>query len=100
MRLLVVIAVAVVVAIASPFASSAPDGLERVAADKGFAETGRLATVQESSPVPDYAVPGVEDGRVATAFAGFAGTLLVFAFGYGVAAVARRAPRREGDAAA
>jgi PDGLE domain len=102
-RLFAVLALAAALGMAtaaSPFASGAPDGLEHVATDKGFVDTGRLAKVQESSPIPDYAFPGVEDGRVATALAGFAGTLLVFAFGYGVAVLARRGPRRPGDAAA
>jgi hypothetical protein len=79
-------------AAASPLASSSPDGLERVAEDKAFIDAGRLAPIQEDAPVPDYAFPGVEDERLATGLAGFAGTLGVFAVGYGVAAVARRRP--------
>jgi hypothetical protein len=84
-----VLVLAVMLAIA-PFASSSPDGLEKVAADKGFADRGRLAAVQESSPVPDYAFPGVDDPRLATALAGLAGALGVLALGAGVAAVVRR----------
>jgi hypothetical protein len=78
--------------VASPFASSSPDGLERVAADKAFLDQGRLARVQEDAPVPHYAFPGVGDARVATGLAGFAGTLVVFALGWVVAAVVRRRP--------
>jgi PDGLE domain len=95
-HLFVILALAVAVGLAtavSPFASASPDGLERVAGDKAFLEQGRLAPIQEDAPVPDYAFPGVEDARLATGLAGFAGTLGVFAFGYGLAAVARR-PRR------
>lgn len=77
----------------SPFASSSPDGLERVADDKAFLERGELAPIQEDAPVPDYAFPGVGDARVATGLAGFAGTLGVFALGYGVAVVSRRPGR-------
>ena len=85
------LAVAVVVAVGlSPFASGAPDGLERVAADKGFGDRGRFARVQERAPVRDYAFPGVGDARVATALAGLAGALGVFALGAGAVAVARR----------
>lgn len=93
MRLFVVLALAVAVGLAtavSPFASSSPDGLERVAGDKRFLERGRLAAIQEDSPVPDYAFPGIDDERVATGLAGFTGTLLVFGIGYGIAVVARR----------
>ena len=50
--------------------------------------------VQERSPVPDYAFPGVDDPRVATGLAGFVGTLVVFGLGYGIAAVARGARLR------
>jgi hypothetical protein len=88
---IVVLALAVGLATAvSPFASASPDGLEKVAGDKAFLDQGRLHAVQEESPVPDYAVPGVGDPRVATGLAGFGGTLLVFGLAYGLVVVARR----------
>jgi hypothetical protein len=93
MRWFTIFALALAVGLAtaaSPFASSHPDGLERVAQDQAFIDDGRLAPIQEDAPVPDYAFPGVENERVATGLAGFAGTLGVFAVGFGVAAVARR----------
>jgi PDGLE domain len=81
---------------ASPFASSSPDGLEKVAEDKAFLDDGKLASIQEDSPIPDYAFPGVENERVATGLAGFVGCLGVFALGYGLAYVLRRRPRAAG----
>ena len=75
---------------ASPYASSSPDGLEKVAETKGFVDEGRLHAVQSDSPMPDYAFPGIGNERVATGMAGFAGTLGVFALGWGVAYVLRR----------
>jgi PDGLE domain len=75
---------------ASPFASASPDGLEKVADDKRFLDKGRFAAIEEDSPIPDYAFPGVENERLATGLAGFTGTLVVFAFGYGIAVAARR----------
>ncbi len=75
---------------ASPFASSHPDGLERVAIEQGFDGTGRLAALQEDSPIPDYAFPEITDERLATGVAGFVGTLFVFGLAYGVAALMRR----------
>lgn len=87
------LAVALAVGLAtavSPFADASPDGLEKVAEDKGFVDAGRLHAIQEDSPVPDYAFPGIDDERVATGVAGFAGTLGVFAFGYGLAWALRR----------
>jgi hypothetical protein len=74
----------------SPFASGSPDGLEKVAEEQGFLDRGRLAAVQEQAPAPDYAFPGVDDARVATALAGFGGTLGVFLVGAGLVAVVRR----------
>jgi hypothetical protein len=96
MRTFIVAAVVVAVGLAvllSPFASSSPDGLERVAGDKGFAGEGRLHDVQEDAPIPGYAFPGVDDERVSTALAGLVGTLGVFAIGYGGARVLRHRGR-------
>ena len=96
MRWFTVLALAVAIALGtafSPFASSSPDGLEKVAEEKGFLDEGRPAGVQESSPVPDYAFPGIDDARLATAAAGFVGTIGVFLLGAGLVAVVRRRPR-------
>jgi cobalt/nickel transport protein len=76
----------------SPFASSWLDGLERVAADKGFLARGEGEPLV-ASPVPDYACPRVPGERWATAAAGALGTLLTFGVALAVAAVLRK--RRE-----
>ena len=67
----------------SPFASPRPDGLERVAEDKGFIE---LAETQPliSSPIPDYAWPGIRNERLATSIAGLVGTLVLCGLGLGL----------------
>jgi hypothetical protein len=99
LRLFTVLALAVAVGLASavsPFASSSPDGLEKVAERKGFLSDGRHAPIQKDAPAPDYAFPGVRDARLATGLAGFTGTLLVFVVGYGLAkVVVRRSPQVE-----
>jgi hypothetical protein len=88
------LAVAVGLAVlASPYASSSPDGLEKVAESNGFLADGRPHSLQDSSPVPDYAFPGVDDPRLATALAGLVGTLLVAAAGMAVVGLARRRSR-------
>jgi cobalt/nickel transport protein len=69
----------------SPFASSFPDGLERVAEEKGFLEKGEEWSAWKLSPLPDYAMPGLGGGALATGAAGFVGTLAVFAIGYAIA---------------
>jgi hypothetical protein len=92
----VAIALALAIGLASavsPFASPNPDGLEKVAEQKAFLDVGKLHSVQEDAPIPDYAFPGVEDERVATGLAGFVGTLGVFAIGSGLARVVRRRPQ-------
>ncbi len=63
----------------SPFASSSPDGLERVAADKGFETAVAEQPVWDLSPLPDYQLPGIESARIATGVAGLIGTVALFA---------------------
>lgn len=75
-------------AILSLFACPWPDGLEKVAKDKGFLDKGEIEPAFPS-PVPDYAWPGLKSEKLATSFAGIFGTLLVFGVGYGLAAFIR-----------
>lgn len=93
------LAVAVGLAVAvSPFASASPDGLEKVAEKKAFLDDGKLHNIQDDSPIPDYAFPGIDNEKVATGMAGFVGTLGMFAIGYGIALVlGRRRSARGGD---
>ncbi|HET6692169.1 MAG TPA: PDGLE domain-containing protein [Miltoncostaeaceae bacterium] len=77
----------------SPFASSHPDGLERVAIDQGFIGAGAGHPAQDASPIAGSAFPGVRDPRVATGAAGFVGTLGIFALGSGIAWTLRRGRR-------
>jgi len=60
----------------SLFASPEPDGLERVAEDQGFLEKAEGQEVIRS-PLPDYAVPGIENEQLATALAGLIGVLII-----------------------
>jgi hypothetical protein len=93
MRVFAILALALAVGLAvavSPYASSSPDGLERVATDKGFIDEGGLHSLQDDSPAPGYAFPGIDDPKLATGMAGFVGTLLVFGLGYGLASLRRR----------
>lgn len=76
----------------APFASSSPDGLERVAEDQGFLDKAEGSQVWKTAPIPDYEMPGVGGSGIATALAGVAGTLIVFglALGLGRLLVRRR----------
>jgi len=84
-RLLIVGGVVAVLlaAVVSFYASSAPDGLNRVAEDHGIA-----ADEQESatagSPLADYALSGVDNDRLGTAMAGLAGVAVTAAVGFGM----------------
>ena len=72
----------------SPFASKLPDGLERVAEDKGFSEKEVEPSIP--SPIPGYAWPGLKSEKLATSAAGVTGTLVVFAIAYGAARIISR----------
>jgi cobalt/nickel transport system permease protein len=74
------VAVAVLaVVVLAPLASSAPDGLEKVAQALGFAGKAAEETVV-ATPLAGYAVPGVRSPAAATALAGALGTLVMFGF--------------------
>jgi cobalt/nickel transport system permease protein len=64
-----------VVVILAPLASPDPDGLERVAEDKGF-----LGQAQDAlySILPDYTIPWIDDPTVTTIVAGLIGLAIVF----------------------
>lgn len=79
--------IALVLAIASPWASAFPDGLEWVAAQKGFLNTARGPAFKI---FPDYLIPGISNDALATIAAGILGTLVVFGIALGVAYARRR----------
>lgn len=66
----------------SLFASSAPDGLEKVAEDLGFIETAEDSVVA-SSPLADYGIAGV-DATWASTVSGIAGVIAAAIVGYGL----------------
>jgi hypothetical protein len=73
---------ALLLALLSPLASSSPDGLERVAEDKGFIERAGEVIFQV---IPDYSLPGISNQALATILAAIIGTLLIFGIAYGLA---------------
>lgn len=64
----------------SPFASGSPDGLKRVAIDKGF-DKNTADHAFDSSPVAGYTVKGVGDEKVGRGLSGLIGVLLTFGVG-------------------
>ena len=70
----------------SPFASSDPDGLDRVSQDLKFdhrAETGAADKLPFAAIFEQYAVRGVPP-QVATPLAGLLGTLATFGLAWGI----------------
>ncbi|MCW2277616.1 PDGLE domain-containing protein [Heliophilum fasciatum] len=86
----VLVAAFIVAALLSPFASSHPDGLERVAEDYGFAEQGERPVL--AAWIPDYVMPGIGNASLATSAAGVLGTVLAFAGIYGFGKLLLRRP--------
>jgi cobalt/nickel transport system permease protein len=78
----------------SPYASSQPDGLEKVAAEEGV-DAGARAHVLEGGPLADYGVEGVDDAKLGTGVAGIIGVTTTFALGYGVLLLVRAVRKRE-----
>jgi hypothetical protein len=73
--------IALFITLFSPFASSHPDGLERVAEDKGF------SGVADSPPyelISDYVFPWVDNEDLATILSGIVGVLIVAAVVFAV----------------
>ena len=68
----------------SPFASSSPDGLAKVAETKGFSEKGEGWKVWKYAPFSEYTIPWIKNEKVSTAFSGLIGTLAIFSIVMGV----------------
>jgi hypothetical protein len=83
--LLVAIGLAMLV---SGFASSSPDGLNKVAEDHGFAADARQHLF-ENGPLAGYAVKGVRNDRLSTGISGLIGVLVTFGIGLALFAMVR-----------
>jgi hypothetical protein len=83
--LLVAIGLAMLV---SGFASSSPDGLDKVAEDHGMAANAK-GHLFENGPLAGYAVKGVGNDRLGTAVSGLIGVLVTFGVGLVLFALVR-----------
>jgi hypothetical protein len=79
---LIALALCLLLATISPLASSSPDGLEKVAEDRGFINVAQGAPY---AIIADYAFPGIENEALATILAGWLGTLVIFGTACGLA---------------
>ncbi|GAA4580826.1 energy-coupling factor ABC transporter permease [Planotetraspora phitsanulokensis] len=83
--------------VVSFYASSAPDGLNKVAADKGFNANEKPHDL-ENGPLAGYGVSGVENERLSGGLAGIAGVGITVLAGGAIFFTVRR--RRRDEAAA
>ncbi|MCY2932388.1 MAG: PDGLE domain-containing protein [Planctomycetota bacterium] len=68
----------------APFACGWPDGLDKTAETLGFKDRESEHRALPA-PAPDYKTPGISSEALATAIAGAAGTVFVFALAWGLA---------------
>jgi cobalt/nickel transport protein len=73
----------------SPWASSSPDGLEKVAQDQKFLDKGEGEPFL-NSPLPDYLFPGIINQQLAAGLAGLIGLAGAFCAAYGLALLLRK----------
>ncbi|MFH1612918.1 MAG: PDGLE domain-containing protein [bacterium] len=69
----------------APFASSSPDGLEKVGQDKGFLHKGEGQEVF-NAPFPDYTISWIQNEKISTSLSGLIGIfftfLIIYILGY------------------
>ena len=73
----------------SYYASSHPDGLEKVAGDIGFLDSAKESAVEEG-PLAGYGVAGVENERISGGLAGVIGVASTAAVSFGLFYALRR----------
>ena len=77
--------------VVSFYASSSPDGLEKVAGDIGFIDSAKEHT-NSDGVLADYGVKGVENARLSTGAAGVIGVIATGAISTGLFFLIRRKP--------
>ncbi len=83
--------------VVSSYASSSPDGLEKVAGDIGFMDSAQDSAVA-GSPLSDYAVAGVDDARLSVGLAGVVGVLVTAVLAFALFRWLGRRSREEATA--
>lgn len=87
-----ILATVVFATVVSQFAADSPDGLERVATDQGFIESGTDHAFS-SSVFADYATSGVGNESLSLAIAGLFGVMVTLAVGTGLLSAFRSGRR-------
>ena len=77
--------------VVSFYASSSPDGLEKVAEDVGFIETAKDHTFVDFT-LSDYGIAGLENARLSVGFAGLIGVVVTALVALGLFMLIRKKP--------
>jgi cobalt/nickel transport protein len=85
MRKIILLSILIAI-LAAFFASSHPDGLEKVAENLGFIEKG----VERSSLMTGYSLPFIPQEGISTALAGIIGVFITLGLFWGIKTVLRR----------
>ena len=92
-----ILAVALLLAgVVSYYASSSPDGLQKVAGEQGFSDTADDHAADDS-PFAGYDAGFLDDGRASVGVAGVVGVLVVAGLGSGVTYLVRRRTPESAD---
>lgn len=81
--------------VASFYASSDPDGLEKAARDTGIAANAEDSAADDS-PLAGYETTGVDDGRISGGLAGVVGVGVTFLLVGGLVYAVRRGRAKDG----
>ena len=73
------------------YASSSPDGLEKVAEDVGFIESAKDHTFADFT-LSDYGISGLENARLSVGFAGLIGVVATALVALGLFMLIRKKP--------
>lgn len=73
--LIILFVISIILILFSPFASSFPDGLEKVSEIFNFHER---STTLISSPMPDYTLPIIKNVNLSTILSGIIGAIVTF----------------------
>ena len=71
------------------YASSHPDGLEKVAEDVGFLDTAKDSAVS-GSPLADYGISGLDNARISVGLSGLIGLAVTGFVAFGVFYLAKK----------
>ena len=80
---------ALLAGVVSFYASSSPDGLEKVAEDVGFIETAKEHTFGDFT-LADYGIAGLENARLSVGFAGLIGVVITTLIAMGLFMLIRK----------